>query len=102
MIYTKSFNLQLFNPTAILIFNKQRIAVIVRENYLQADTQLMQIAHTLNLLRFSFGLRNCREQKRGKNSYDGDDDQQFRQRERRPIRRNFLELGIVKISRQFH
>ena len=62
MIYTKSFNFQLVNPTAILIFNKQRIAVIIREDYLQADTQLMQIPNTLDLLRSFFGLRKCREQ----------------------------------------
>jgi hypothetical protein len=43
----------------------------------------MQIADTLDLLRSLFGLRNCRKQKRGKNCDDGDDNQEFNQRERR-------------------
>ena len=56
--------------------------MIVREEILQADTNLMQIVHALNLLRPFFGLRNCRKQKRGENSDDGNDDQQFHQCER--------------------
>ena len=56
--------------------------MIVRKEILQAETKLMQIIDALNLLRFSFGLRNRRQQKRRQNSDDGDDDQQFNQRER--------------------
>jgi hypothetical protein len=33
----------------------------------------------MNSQRFSFGLRNCRKQKRGENSDDGDDDQKLDQ-----------------------
>ena len=39
----------------------------------------MQVAGTLNSLRSFFSLRNCRQQKRGKNSDDGNDHQKFNQ-----------------------
>ena len=51
--------------------------MIISEYHLQADTQLMKIIDALNSLRSCFGLRNCRQQKRGENSDDGDDDQKF-------------------------
>src|ERR1035437_6034292 len=54
----KSLNFHLVNPTAISVLDIQRITVIVREDYLQANTHLMQIAGALNPLRLCFRLRN--------------------------------------------
>src|SRR5882757_5550350 len=54
----KSLNLHLVNPTAISVLDIQRITVIVREDYLQANTHLMQITGTLDALRLCFCLRN--------------------------------------------
>jgi len=43
---------------AIRVRKDRRISVIVRHEILYAQTQLMQVADTLNLLRSFFGLRN--------------------------------------------
>src|SRR5277367_3551830 len=48
-------------------------------------SQLSHVVGALNSQRSSFDLRNRRQQKRGKNSNDGDDDQKFNQSERKVI-----------------
>jgi hypothetical protein len=58
----KTSAFQLANPSsrimAIRVRKDRRISVIVRHEILYAQTQLMQVADTLNLLRSFFGLRN--------------------------------------------
>jgi hypothetical protein len=56
--------------------------MVICENILQTDSELMQIVDALDLLRSFFGLRKCREQKRGENCDDGNYDEKFNQRER--------------------
>jgi len=57
--------------------------MIISDKFMQNNSQLMQIIGALNSQRLSFGLGNYREQKRGENSNDGDDDQKLNQSERR-------------------
>jgi len=52
----KSLNFHLVNPTAISVLDIQRITVIVREDYLQTESELMQIVGALDLLCLSFCL----------------------------------------------
>ncbi len=54
---------------------------MIRLEHLQSQSKLPNIIRTLNSQRLSFGLRNCRQQKRRENCDDGNDHQQFHQRE---------------------
>ena len=94
MIYAKPLDFKLVNPSYIATRSKHRIGVIVREDYLQANTQLMQVANTLDLLRSSFRFRNGRKQKRGENCDDGNDHQQFNKRERKTF--------FIRVQSVFH
>ena len=62
---------------------ERRIIIMIRLEHLQSHSKLPNIVRTLNSQRFSFRLRNSRQQKRSKNCDDGNDHQQFNQRERR-------------------
>ena len=68
--------------------------MIIRNEILYAKAQLMQVADASDLLRSPFGLRNCREQKRGENSDDGNDYQQFNQSERK--------IFFIRVQSVFH
>ena len=57
--------------------------MVTRQNHLQADPLLLQVAGALNPLGFSFGLGNCGKQKRCQNCDDGQNDQEFNQRKGR-------------------
>lgn len=61
------------------------MTTIICKQYLESNAQLTQIANTLNLVGFCFGLRKGWQQKRNKNPDDGDDDHQLNQRKTHSI-----------------
>src|SRR5665213_4371388 len=69
----------------------RRIIIVICREFLQSQAKLPHIISALNSLRPSFGLRNCRQQKRRQNSDDCDDNQKFNQRE---CRLNFWPLNF--------
>jgi hypothetical protein len=67
---------------------------MIRLEHLQSQSKLPDIVRALNPQRSSFGLRNCRQQKRGENSNDGNDHQKFNQSERR--------IFFIRVQSVFH
>ena len=57
--------------------------MVVANKFLHRLSKLSHVVDTLNLQCSSLDLSNRRQQKRGKNCDDGNDHQQFNQRERR-------------------
>jgi hypothetical protein len=55
--------------------------MVISHETLQSNSQLVQIADTLDLLRLLFGSGNCRKQKASQNCDNGNHDEQFCQRE---------------------
>lgn len=72
-------------------FHREGISAVIRYELLQRHAELTQIIAALSLLRFGFGLRKRWQKQRGENSDDGDDNQQFGQRESRAA-------GLVRCS----
>ena len=59
----------------------ERIELVVGNKFIEGDAKLPHITHTLNPLRSGLGLRQCWQEQRRKDSDDGDDNQQFNERE---------------------
>ncbi len=68
--------------------------MIICEENMQRYTLLTQIVDALNFLRLGLGLRNSHQQKRGENCDDGNDNQQFSQRERK--------IFFIRVQSVFH
>jgi len=84
----KTATLNLTKPKACIVVvvigstTKCRINMVVSQKVLNADSNLVQIADTMNLVRSSHGLTQCWQQQRRENPDDGNNDQEFNQRER--------------------
>src|ERR1051326_7791365 len=55
--------------------------VVIADEHLPANHDLPAVVHAMNALRFGFGFRKCWQQHTGQNGDDGDNDQEFDQRE---------------------
>ena len=69
---------------------------------MQSYALLMQVADALNSLRLSFCAGWRRQQKRGEDSDDRDDDQQLHQRETGRVRARPVPLEPLAVSSHAH
>jgi len=60
---------------AILFQTAGKVTLIICQQFLQSNSHLMQIPDAFDIPRFAFRFRDGRQQKRGQNPDDGNNDQ---------------------------
>lgn len=91
---------QIVVPIALhrLVANKRegpgKLGIVIAAIKAAGDERLSNIVHTINRLRLGLGLGKRRKDHRSENGDDGDNDQQFDERERIPTGAHGLEMPV--------